>query len=100
MRVTLFSVSMREGKYNIIVERKSDENVNSLYRRFSKKMKISGIALSLKQNKFRTRLPSKAVRKKNCINKLRRKTNYELLYRMGKVSNISSHRSSNNQKRF
>lgn len=70
---------------SIIMTKKENEGAASLYRRFVKHFRSSGIQTSAKTKRFHARKPSKNVRKKDCINRLTQKKKYEEAYRLGKI---------------
>ena len=70
----------------IAMEKKEGEGAMSLYRRFTKQFRSSGIQPFVKQHRFRDRKVSKSIRKKNKMNKIARSEKYELAYRLGKIS--------------
>ena len=65
--------------------KKDNEGATSLYRRFVKHFRSSGIQPSVKQKRFYGRKLSKSVRKKDCINRLTKREIYEKAYREGKI---------------
>ena len=69
----------------IVMSKKDNENPVSLYRRFVKHFRLSGIQPFTKKNRFHARKFSKTVRKKNCITRLDKREKFESDYRMGKV---------------
>ena len=73
-------------KSKITVERNGTESPNSLYRRFSKKMKISGIMQHIKKNKFTERKMSKIIRKTECLLKIKKREAYQDKIRKGVIS--------------
>ena len=73
----------------IIIKRKGEENPNSLYRRFTKNFRSSGILSYSKQNRYQDRKPSKNVRRKDCIGRLEKKGKFEEAYRLGKIPSHS-----------
>lgn len=74
---------------SIIILRKENENAASLYRRFVKQFRSSGIQLFVRRNKYCMREPSKSVRKKDCMNRLEKRRKFEEAYRMGKISSYT-----------
>ena len=62
-----------------------NEGAASLYRRFVRHFRSSGIQSSAKQKRFYDRKVSKSIRKKDCINRLTKKEMYEKAYREGKI---------------
>ena len=70
----------------IIMNKREGENTSSLYRRFAKHFRSSGIQTSAKRKRFYDRKPSKNVRKKDCITRLLKKAKFEEAYRLGKIT--------------
>ncbi len=75
-------------KDNIIMTKKEGENPSSLYRRFVKHFRASGVQMATKKGRFYDRRPSKNTRKKNCITHLTKKEKFEEAYRLGKISSL------------
>lgn len=74
----------------IIAEKREKENSNTLYRRFLKKFKSSGIQSKLKQGKFSERKKSLFVRKKRCLRKLQLQDAFSKAAKLGiKDSNLA-----------
>lgn len=69
----------------IVITRKEGESPNSLYHRFSKQFRSSGIQTFARSNRFSSRKPSKTIRKKDCINRIARREQFEEAYRLGKA---------------
>ena len=69
---------------SIVMEKKENEGAASLYRRFVKHFRSSGIQNSSKQKRFYARKTSKNVRKKDCLARLTQKQRYENAHRLGK----------------
>lgn len=74
--------------FNVVTNKKKDENSNALLRRFSKKMRASGSIMAVKHNRYHERKMSPVVRKKECLNKLKRRGEFEENYRLGKVTSL------------
>ena len=70
---------------NIVMEKKDNEGAASLYRRFVRHFRSSGIQNLTKQKRFYGRKLSKNVRKKDCINRITKREAYEKAYREGKI---------------
>lgn len=73
----------------IIEYRRGDEQPSSLYRRFIKSFRSSGIQTFTKKNRYRERQMSKNVRRKDCIGRLKQKEKFEEGYRLGKIPSHS-----------
>ena len=72
----------------VLVEKIEGENTTAMYRRFAKQFRSTGIQTAVKREKFHDRKPSKNVRKKECINRLKKRRAFELSYRLGKISTL------------
>ncbi len=70
---------------SIIMTKHDNEGAASLYRRFVKHFRSSGIQSSAKQKRFHGRKLSKNIKRKDCINRLTKKEVYEKAYREGKI---------------
>ena len=75
---------------SIIMTKQDNEGAASLYRRFVKHFRSSGIQTAVKQRRFFDRKISKNVRRKNCINRLVKTAAYEKAYREGKIQTTHS----------
>ena len=72
----------------VVMTKKESENTTSLYRRFVKHFRTSGVQTVAKRKRFYSRRLSKNVRKKDCINRLVKKESFERAYRLGKISTL------------
>lgn len=66
------------------VEKQGKESSQSLVRRFSKKIKQSGILLQAKKNRFQEKPKSKQLEKRSALRREQLKKEYEILEKMGK----------------
>ena len=71
---------------SIIMTKHDNEGAASLYRRFVRHFRSSGIQSSAKQKRFHGRKLSKNIRRQDCINRLTKKGVYEKAFREGKIS--------------
>jgi len=67
------------------MKKHANEGAASLYRRFLKHFRSSGIQTSVKQKRFYGRKLSKNIRRKDCINRLTKQATYEKAQREGKI---------------
>ena len=67
------------------VRKKERESSQSLVRRFSKRLKRSGILIRARKNRFRQRTKSKQMRKKAALRKEEKRKEYETKKRMGNL---------------
>ena len=68
----------------IKIEKQSRENSQSLTRRFSRRIKQSGILRRAKKVRFRQRPKSKQLKKKGALRKEELRKEYEELKKLGK----------------
>ena len=73
----------------IITTKKDHETPGVMYKRFQKKFRTSGIQKVLKNKKYNERKPSKTIRKKDCLNKLKQRAKFEKAYRLGQIPSHS-----------
>lgn len=73
----------------IIEYRKGDEQPSSLYRRFTKSFRSSGIQTFAKKNRYQERQLSRNVRRKDCLGRLKQQEKFEEEYRLGKIPSHS-----------
>ena len=66
------------------VQKQGKESPQSLVRRFSKKVKQSGILLQAKKNRFQEKPKSKQLKKRSALRREQLKKEYEILEKMGK----------------
>jgi len=67
------------------VQKQGKESPQSLVRRFSKKVKQSGILLQAKKNRFQEKPKSKQLKKRSALRREQLKKEYETLEKMGKI---------------
>ena len=75
---------------NIIVTKEEKESPSSMYKRFSRKMKTSGIVNALKKTRYNARDLSKNVRKAEKLRKIEKAKEFKILYRLGKLSTFTN----------
>ena len=79
---------------NVVVKRTGSENAKSLHRRFTRCVKSLGIISYLKRNKYHASPSSQSIRRKDCLNKLKRIRTYNNNVRMGKIpQSVRNHNS-------
>ena len=66
------------------VTKQERENSQSLVRRFTQKVKQSGILLQAKKNRFQEKPKSKQSKKRSALRREQLKKEYEILEKMGK----------------
>ena len=74
---------MKKSKFEIT--RQERETNQALIRRFSRRLKNSGILINAKKSQFRKRPKSLQMRKKTVLRKLERKLEFEKQRKLGKV---------------
>lgn len=67
------------------VKRKERESSRSLVRRFSKRVRQSGILRRAREIRFKTRPKSKRAKKESALRKERMRKEYEKLKKLGKL---------------
>ena len=67
------------------VQRKEKEHNQNLIRRFSKKIRRSGILIQARKNRFRKKPKSKELNKRSALRKEKAKKKYEKLRKLGKM---------------
>ena len=71
---------------NVEVEKKTTENTANIVRRFTKRMRESGILMRMRKIRYHTRKTSKFLKKKGALKRLSKKQEYEKLIKLGKIS--------------
>ena len=69
----------------IEVKKKEGETIGNLIRRFSQKIKESGVLMRARSNKFKNRTLSDLNKKKIAIIRINRKKRLEYLKKLGKI---------------
>ena len=69
------------------VEKKEKENSQGLIRRFTKRIKQSGILLRARKNRFRVKPKSKPMAKRAALRKEELREEYKEMAKMGKLKN-------------
>ncbi|MEK7576051.1 MAG: 30S ribosomal protein S21 [Patescibacteria group bacterium] len=69
----------------IEVKKKEGETIGNLIRRFSQKIKESGVLMRARSNKFKNRPLSDLNKKKIAIIRINRKKRLEYLKKLGKI---------------
>lgn len=70
----------------IEVKKGGTESSASIMRRFSKRVRESGVIKAVKDNRYAKRSPSAFVNKKNALKKLERRNEYARLKKLGKIA--------------
>lgn len=68
---------------SVEVKRKPKENVSAMLRRFTQKVRLSGILLSARKTRFQKRKRSRSLRKKDALYRERAKKEREKMERLG-----------------
>ena len=74
------------GKTVIEIKKSGTESSASVMRRFSRRVRESGIVRHVKDNRYAKRAPSTFVNKKNALKKLERRTEYARLKKLVKIA--------------
>lgn len=67
------------------IQKENNENSQGLSRRFSKRMKMSGILMRARRKRFYHRTKSEATKKKSALRREEIRKEYELKEKMGKA---------------
>lgn len=67
------------------VTKKPRENVSSLMRRFTQKVRESGILVKAKKSQFREKAVSKSTRRKNALERVAKRREKVRLKKFGKI---------------
>jgi ribosomal protein S21 len=67
------------------VTKKPRENVSSLMRRFTQKVRESGILMKAKKSQFREKTVSKGTRRKNALERVTKRKEKMRLKKFGKI---------------
>lgn len=70
---------------NVEVEKKNNENDLNIIRRFTKKVRNSGILPRVRSIRYNQRKVSKLIRKKDTLEKLAKREEIERLIKLGKM---------------
>jgi ribosomal protein S21 len=71
---------------NVEVEKNMNESTANLLRRFTKRVRGSGILQRVRSIRYHKRPKSKFVQKKGALKMLERKSKYEELIKLGKIT--------------
>lgn len=77
---------------NVQVEKNPNESSANVIRRFQKRVQGAGIIRRIRDNRYYSRMKSGNVRKSTRLKKLAKKTEYERLYKLGKVQETQKRR--------
>jgi len=67
------------------VKKQNKENNQSLIRRFTKKVKQSGVLLQARKIRFKERQKSRQMKKRSALRREERRKEYEKLKKLGKL---------------
>jgi len=70
---------------NVEVEKNSNENTASLLRRFTRRIRGSGVLNRVKSTRYYKRPASKAVKKKTALKRILKQEKHEELVKLGKI---------------
>lgn len=77
------------------IKRNERETSQNLVRRFSRRMKQSGILLRARKARFKKRAKSRQMRKKSALRREQLKKEYEQMEKMGKANNNGKYKAKN-----
>jgi ribosomal protein S21 len=70
----------------IEIKKNGSESSASVMRRFSRRVRESGIIRHVKDNRYNERQPSTYVMKKNALKRMEKRTEYAKLKKLGKIA--------------
>jgi len=73
---------------NVKIVKKNNENNLSVLKRFSRRVQESGVINKVKGKRYAERTPSDYTKKKNKLKSLKKKTEFQKMYKLGKISMI------------
>ena len=71
---------------NIHVEKTGNENTGAILRKFTQRMRSSGIVQKMRKVRYRSRPLSPSTRRKEALRKIERREEFEQLSKEGKLS--------------
>jgi ribosomal protein S21 len=71
---------------NVKITKKNNENSVSVLKRFSRRVQESGVIQKVKSKRYAERLPSDYTKKKNKLKSLKKKAEFQSLFKLGKIS--------------
>jgi ribosomal protein S21 len=71
---------------NIQVEKTGNDNTGAVLRKFTQRMRSSGIVQKMRKIRYRSRPLSKSSRRKEALRKISRRDEFETLIKEGKLS--------------
>lgn len=74
------------AKTVIEIKKGPSESSASVMRRFSRRVRESGMIRAIKDNRYSKRAPSSFVNKKNALKKLERRNEFAKLKKLGKIA--------------
>lgn len=74
---------------NVKIVKKNNENNLGVLKRFSRRVQESGVIPKVKSKRFAERQPSAYTKKKNKLKSLKKKSEIQKLYKLGKMNLIS-----------
>ena len=74
------------AKTVIEIKKNGTESSASIMRRFSRRVRESGIVKHVKENRYSERKPSTFVMKKNALKRMEKREEYAKLKKLGKIA--------------
>ncbi len=71
---------------NVVIERKKNESSTSMIKRFTRKVQETGVINRVKSERYEERMPSEYTKKKNKLKVLKKKAEYEKMFKLGKIT--------------
>ena len=80
------------------IKKREKETSQSLIRRFSKRLKKSGILIGIKKSRFKRRPKSQQMKKRSALRREELKKEYKRLEKLGKVKINGKHKGKNSRR--
>ena len=71
---------------NVKVTKKNNESGVSVLKRFTRRVQESGVINKVKSQRYEERDPSAYTKKKNKLKSLKKRAEFQALYKLGKIS--------------
>lgn len=68
----------------LVVQKQNRESLQNLVRRFTQKIRKSGILLEVRKRRFKKKSISKPIAKRSALRRMSKKAEYERLSKLGK----------------
>jgi ribosomal protein S21 len=71
---------------NVKITKKNNENSVSVLKRFTRRVQESGVIIKVKSKRYAERLPSDYTKKKNKLKSLKKRGEFQKLFKLGKIA--------------